>query len=167
MSYDATDIINMNLNNVQGGPVLRKQGDKAGRARGIFSATGGLATGPYSLVGLDGVALAIPPGSTITRVVYKVLTSFESGTDAATIALSCVAANDIKSALALSDGSNIWDAATLPVVCIPVTATLSTWLTVPTTGPLPIVATVGVEALTSGKLVVWVEWNYWGNIPLT
>lgn len=157
MSFSQTDLTN--LNNAEGLTKMfgRKHGAKMGRGRGIFSATGG------SSIAAHGTGLIIPKGSSITRCVYKVLTTFTSSTDAGTIALSCVAANDIVSAAAISTGTT-WDAS-IPIVCIPVTATLSTWLH--TTVDSEIVATVAVEALTAGKLVVFAEWLYWGDLDLT
>ncbi len=156
MSFDNQDVVNKN--NVEGqskmGPKL---GYKTGRGRCTFSATGGSSIAAHTL------DLVIPKGASITRCVYKVLTTFTSATDAGTIALSCVAANDIVSAVAISTGTT-WDAS-IPIVCIPVTATLSTWLH--TTADSPIVATVAVEALTAGKLVVFAEWIYWGDLALT
>ena len=74
-----------------------------------------------------------------------------------------VVANDIVSAAAISTGTT-WDAS-IPIVCIPVTATLSTWLH--TTADSEITATVAVEVLTAGKLVLFVEWLYWGDLALT
>lgn len=156
MSYDQADITA--FNNAEGvSKSPAKNGWKKGRGRCVFTATGG------STVAAHGMGLTVPKGASITRCVYKVLTNFESGTDAATIALSCVAANDIVTATALSVGTT-WDAG-IPVVCVPVTATLSTWLH--TTADSEITATVAVEALTQGKLVLFAEWLYWGDLALT
>jgi hypothetical protein len=156
MSFDQADVTA--LNNAEGvskSPV--KKGWKTGRGRCVFTATGGKAIAPH------GMGLTIPKGSSITRCVYKVLTTFTSATDAATIALHCVAANDIVSAAAISSGTT-WDAS-IPIVCVPVTATLSTWLH--TTVDSEVTATVAIEALTAGKLVLFVEWLYWGDLALT
>ena len=156
MSYDQADITT--FNNADGVSKLPSRGGwKKGKGRCVFTATGGKA------IAAHGLGLTIPKGASITRCVYKVLTTFTSSSDAGTIALHCVAANDIVSAAAISTGTT-WDAS-IPIVCIPVTATLSTWLH--TTADSEITATVAVEALTAGKLVLFVEWLYWGDLALT
>lgn len=132
-------------------------GKKQGCARAIFSATGGKAIGAHN------TDLVIPKGATVTKAYYKVLTTFTSATDAATIALSLVSANDIVSAVAISVGTT-WDASGL-VATIP-TGTLGNELAI-TTADTYVVATVAVEALTAGKLVLFVEWAYTGDLDLT
>lgn len=166
MSFDPQDVLNDN--NVEGQSKMGKAlGWKTGRVRAMFSATGGAAIGSHNLVGLDGVTtITIPKGATITRALYKVLTTFTSATDAGTIALQVVGANDVTSAVAISNGANPWDAADLPVAGTPVTHTLSTWLTNKTADVTP-KAVVAVEALTAGKLIVWLEYVYWGDVPVT
>jgi hypothetical protein len=145
-----------------GGPSQYKQpqkwGNKEGRARAVFTATGGKAIGAHSL------DLTIPKGAHVTKAHYKVLTTFTSATDAATIALSVVAANDVVSAIAISDGSNPWDAGGL-VLGLP-SGDMSDELAI-TTADVAVTATVAVEALTAGKLVVFVEWAYVGDLDLT
>lgn len=156
MSYDQSDITFFNnADGVSKSP--NRGGWKKGRGRCTFTATSGVAVGATTL------GLLLPKGTTVSRCVYKVLTNFESATDASTIALSLVAANDIVTATALSVGTT-WDAG-IPVVCVPVTATLSTWLH--TTVDSSMTATVGIEALASGKLVLFAEWFYWGDLALT
>lgn len=155
MSYDNADLVNRN--NVEGVSALgKKLGYKTGRGRGFFTATGG------SAIGAHGTGLIIPKGASITRVVYKVLTTCASATSAGTLALSCVAANDIVSAAAIS--TNVWNAG-IPVASIVVGGTLSTWLH--TTADSEIVATVAVEAFTAGKVIVFADWIYWGDVALT
>jgi hypothetical protein len=154
-SYTQTDVDN--LNNANGESKLsRHLGDRFGRARCEFSATGGKAIGAHTL------GLTIPKGSVITKAYYRVLTTFTSATDAATIALSIVGANDVVSAVAISNGANPWDAGNFATI---VTATVSTWLA--TTADSAVTATVAVEALTAGKLVLWVEWAYHGDVSAT
>ncbi len=159
MSYDQSDITA--LNNAEGVSKLPSRGGwKTGHGRCVFNASGDTS---MRTIAPHGLGLTIPKGSSIWRCVYKVLTTFTSATDAGTIALSVVAANDIVSAVAISTGTT-WDAS-IPIVCIPVTATLSTWLH--TTADSEITATVAVEALTAGKLVLFAEWLYWGDLALT
>lgn len=166
--FNPEDINNKNLLNEFGKGVGQNLGWKSGRARASFVATGGLATGTYNLVGADGVTpLTFPNGTTITRVVYKNLTTFASATSAATIALQIVSANDVVSAVAISNGSAPWTAADLPIVGVPVGGTLATWLTVKTNAGATAKAVVGVEALTAGKLVAFFDWLYWGDLGVT
>ncbi len=132
-------------------------GKKIGSGMGVFTATGGSSIAPH------GMGLVIPKGAVVTRCIYKVLTTFTSATDAGTIALSIVAANDVVTATAINSGTT-WDAS-IPIICVPVTATISTWLT--TTADSELTATVAVEALTAGKLIVWCEWFYFGDQTLT
>lgn len=157
MSFDYQDIVDRN--NVEDVTKLgKKLGYKSGRARTVFTATGGKVAGAYAL------DLVIPKGAVVKRAWYKTLTTFTSATDAATIALKIVGANDVVSAIAISDVSNPWDAGG-PKAGIPVTQTLSSWLT--TTADSAVTATVAVEDLTAGKLVVFVEWEYFGDLTLT
>lgn len=158
MSYDQADVTARN--NAEGvSKTPTRAGWKMGTGRCVFSPSG---DSTKRTIAAHGMGLTIPTGSSITRCVYKVLTTFTSATDAGQIALKCVAANDIVSAAAISTGTT-WDAS-IPIVCIPVTATLSTWLH--TTVDSEITATVSVEVLTAGKLVLFVQWLYWGDISL-
>lgn len=157
VSYSQADITSKNNAN-ESSQFPSREGWKLGGGRAEFTATGGKA------IAAHGLGLTIPKGATITRVIYKTLTTFTSATDAATIALHIVAANDVVTAVAISDGGNPWDAG-IPKVTTPVTATASTWLH--TTADSELTATVAVEALTAGKLVVFVEWVYWGDLSLT
>jgi len=157
ISLDTTDLNNLNDAN---GEVknTRTHGYKMGGGRAVLSATGGLATGAV------GLGLFIPRGAVLTRVLYKVLTTFTSATDAATIALSIATANDLVSAAAISAGGNPWDATSVPVATL-VTPTLSSNIAL--TEKRELTATVAVEDLTAGKLVVWAEWVYHGDIAAT
>lgn len=103
--------------------------------------------------------LLIPKNSYVTKAYYKVVTTFTSATDAATIAIKITGANDIVSAIAISDGTNVWDSGGL-VPTIP-TGALSNEVAV-TADSYP-TFTVAVEALTAGKLVLWLEWAYYGD----
>lgn len=52
---------------------------------------------------------AVPAGANVIGGWYKVLTTFTSVGDGATIALSLVGANDLVTAIAINDASNPWD----------------------------------------------------------
>lgn len=156
-SFSATDIDNFN-NACDVSSLPQKYGYKMGRARVEFTATGGKDTGTY------GLGLTIPAKSYVTKAFYKVLTTFTSASaDAGTIALQVASANDLVSAVAISDGSNPWDASGL-VVCIP-TGSMANEVAVSTAAEVS--AVVGTAALTAGKLVLWLEWVYYGDVTAT
>jgi hypothetical protein len=100
----------------------------------------------------------LPPNSYIIKAWYEVLTTFTSATDAGTLALSLEVNNnvDIVTAIAISDVSDPWDVATLPVDAVQDGVTAN--FTEKTTGYRSVVADVAVEALTDGLLAVYVEY---------
>ena len=55
----------------------------------------------------------IPDNAIITNAFYEVNTTFSSATDACTIAIHVEGANDLVDAIAISDGSNVWDSTVL------------------------------------------------------
>lgn len=91
----------------------------------------------------------VPAGYIAAAYGYRVITTFTSATDAATIALGVQTdgAAGLKAALAISNGANPWDAGIVGLV----TAAAPVF----TTAARSLVATVAVEALTAGKLVVY------------
>ena len=156
-SFTQDDITN--LNNANGLTTRsRFHGWRTGAARCTFTATSGKA------IGTHGLGLTIPKGALVTKAYYKVLTTFTSATDAATIALQVKSANDLVTAVAISNGGNPWDAGG-GVVCTP-TGTLANEVD-NDTADSEVSAVVAVEALTAGKLVLWVEWAYYGDLALT
>jgi hypothetical protein len=158
ISLDNGDLVHLNNGDSNEDTATRTHGYKHGGGRCVFSATGG------SSIAAHGLSLIVPAGAVLTRVCYKVLTTFTSATDAATIALKVVGANDIISAVAISNGANPWDSTSVPVATL-VTHTLSSNIAV--TADSEITATVAVEALTAGKLVIWAEWMYHGDLSAT
>ena len=155
LSYDEI----YNLDNKLGPLAAHKAalGTKIGVARAEFSATSGKDVAAYDL------NMLLPAGCVVKNVYYKVLTTFTSATDAGTIALRLLGANDLVSAVAISNGGNPWDAAALPVQSL--VSSLATALV--TTAETRLVATVAVEALTAGKLVVFAEYVYHGDVKAT
>lgn len=159
MTSSLTNADVSNLNNANS-PSLnsRTHGYKMGGGRCVFTATGGKA------IGTHGLGLTVPKGAMVTKAYYKVLTTFTSATDAATIALQVKSGNDVVSAIAISNGANPWDAgggvATIP------TGSLSNEID-NDTADNEVSAVVATEALTAGKLVLWVEWAYYGDLALT
>ncbi len=156
-AFTQTDITNMNEAN---GLTThsRFHGWRMGQARCVFTATGGKS------IATHGLGLTIPKGAAITKAYYKVLTTFTSATDAATIALQVVGANDLVTATAISAGGNIWDAGGMVVTAA--TGAMSNEVDNASVDS-EVSAVVAVEALTAGKLVVFVEWAYYGDLALT
>lgn len=104
-------------------------------------------------IAAHGLGVYIPSGAIVTRAWYQVKTTFTSATDAGTIAIEVQSANDVVSAIAISDVSNPWDAGfKAGIEDGTVTHMLST------TAERELTATVAVEALTAGKLVLFVEY---------
>lgn len=113
----------------------------------------------------------LPSKAVITNVFFDVVTTFTSATDAATIAYKAQAANDMLSALAISDAQNIHDAGIHAGLIgfpnlgadaahdsqIEVAALFAATL-LKLTAEREITATVAVEALTAGKAVIYVEY---------
>lgn len=121
-----------------------------------------------------GLSVYIPDNAVITNVFYDVVTTFTSaGADAGTIALSIQAADDLVAAIAISDASNVYDAGMHGTLTAG-TTTLSeagpntrTQIVnaadiaagyIKMTAEREITATVAVQALTAGKLNIYIEY---------
>ena len=89
----------------------------------------------------------VPAGWIVIAYGYRVITTFTSATDAATIALGVATdgAAGLKAATAISTGTT-WDAG--------ITGLVTAAAPVFTTAARSLVATIAVEALTAGKLTV-------------
>lgn len=121
-------------------------------------------------IAAHGLGVYIPTKAIITNAFYEVLTTFTSATDAATIALSAQSAGDLKAAIAISNASNVWDAGVAG--CLPgsyaertvagdtaiLDAASKAASYVKCTAERELTATVAVEALTAGKLILFVEY---------
>lgn len=107
----------------------------------------------------------------ITRAFYEVNTTFTSATDSATIAIMVEGAGDVVAALAISDGTNIWDAGlhgtivgspTLGADASHDTAIEVGALTaasfIKVAGQEEVTFTVGTDVLTAGKLTLYLEY---------
>lgn len=104
-------------------------------------------------IGAINLGVFLPDNAVIRRAWYDVVTTFTSATDAATVALKAQTAGDLKAAIAISDVSNPWDAAIKDGVPVDTAATA-----IKLTAERELVLTVAVEALTAGKLVLYVEY---------
>lgn len=123
-------------------------------------------------VAAHGLGVYIPDNAVITKVWVDVITTFTSASaDSGTIAIHAQAADDIVAAIAISDGTNVWDAGLhgskigYPALgadaahdtAIEVAALeAASWLKL--TAEREITATVAVAALTAGKAIIFVEY---------
>lgn len=78
--------------------------------REVAVATYDVSGGDTATAGAHGLGVYIPTKAIITRVWVDVVTTFTSANDSATLAIHLQAANDVVSAIAISDASNVWDA---------------------------------------------------------
>lgn len=100
---------------------------------------------------------ALPAKATITQAWIDVQTTFTSATDAATIALGYTGATGaFDAAVAISDGSNPWDAAAPRASVGAADAAVGNFIALATN--VDVVATIAAEALTAGKLTVCVRY---------
>lgn len=114
----------------------------------------------------------IPDNAIITKCWYDVITTFTTAsTDAGTLALKVQGANDLVSAIAVSDGTNVWDAGVHGSLLgypnlgadaahdssIEVAA-LFAGVMLKTTAERQLVATIAVQVFLTGKLVLYVEY---------
>lgn len=122
-------------------------------------------------IAAHGLGVYIPIKAVITKFYYDVVTTFTSATDAGTIAYSAQGANDLLSAIAISDATNVHDAglhAGLPGYpnlgadaahdSQVENAALNAATFIKLTVERELTATVAVEALTAGKAVLCVEY---------
>ncbi len=115
------------------------------------------------------VGAYIPNNAVITNAVIDVITTFTSAADTATIAVKVQAADDIVAAIAINDGTNVWDAGlhgtlmgnwaldgnSLTAVAM---AAGRTGAMLKTTAMREVTFTVAVQALTAGKLNLYLEY---------
>lgn len=140
-------------------------------ATAIFDTAGVDSAGAANTaVGAHPLGVFIPTKAVITNAWVDVITTFVSaGADAGTIALKAQGANDLVSAIAISDASNVWDAGihgTLvgyPAITgdavtalANIAAVAATYIK--TTAERELTATVGGQILSAGKLALFVEY---------
>ena len=98
------------------------------------------------------LGVTIPDSAIIIGGLLEVLTTFTSANDTATIAFSVEAADDIVPAVAIDNVSNPWDVGKHVVEPEIGTAESSS---IKTSAARAVTATVGVQALTAGKAIVF------------
>lgn len=119
-------------------------------ARATFDPSG---TAGHRTIAAHGLGVTIPDNAIVCGGFVDSDVTATSATDAATIALSVQGANDIVSAIAISNGANPWDAGLHPI--IPKANTPET-TGIKLTAAREITATVAVEALLLGHFTVFV-----------
>lgn len=98
----------------------------------------------------------LPKNFIITQAFIHVLTTFTSATDAATIKLGYTGADTaFDAAIAISDGTNPWDAAAPRVADNAADGVVTNFITAAAGDA--VLATVATETLTAGKLLVVIE----------
>jgi hypothetical protein len=122
-------------------------------------------------IAAHGLGVYLPAKAIITNAWYDVVSTFTSATDAATVAFKVQSANDILSAIAISDASNVLDAGIHGTVigypnfgadaahdsAVEVAALFASSM-LKLTASRELTATVAVEALTGGKANLFVEY---------
>jgi hypothetical protein len=121
-------------------------------------------------VATHGLGIYIPSNAIITRAFYDVITTFTSANDSATIGLYAVQAGDLVAAIAISAANpGVWDAGVRGTLinspAVPADATSAIITTaayaatlLKTTATKELKVIVGVQALTAGKLRLYVEY---------
>ena len=123
-------------------------------AGGHFRATYDVTGGDSGAIGTFASGVVLPNNAVVTRAYYYVETTFTSATDAATIAIGVNTddAAGLKAAVAISDGSNPYDAGWHE--CIQ-DGTAAAFSEVTTAAGRSVEFVVAVEALTAGKAVLF------------
>ena len=136
----------------------------------VFDTAGNDSSGVSNkTVAAHGTGVFLPLGAVITKAWTDVKTTFTSGTSAATIALKCQTAGDLVAAIAINSGSSRWasglggtlvgtqalDGNALTAIA---NAAATAAAMIKLTAEREIVATVAVEALTAGKMGIYVEY---------
>jgi hypothetical protein len=121
-------------------------------------------------VAAHGTGVYLPIGAIVTDAWFDVKTTFTSaGADAGTIATSVVGAGDINAAIAISDASNVWDAGLHGSVAGTqaldgnaltsiASAAANAATMIKCTAEKEITVTVATQALTAGKMAIFVEY---------
>ena len=97
----------------------------------------------------------LPANAIIVGGVVDVVKTFTSENDTATIAISLVEANDIVAAKAINATGDVWDAG-LQAIIPKANTPESTGIKL--AADTPVTVSVGVEALTAGKFVLYLDY---------
>ncbi len=119
----------------------------------VFDAEG--EDNPNQTVAAHALDVKLPANAIICGGVVDVVKTFTSKNDTATIAISVAQANDIVAAKAINATGDVWDAglhAIIPKANTPESTGIKL------TAEKAITVTVGVEALTAGKAVIYLDY---------
>lgn len=110
--------------------------------------------------GTIGLGVTLPDNALIRRAWYEVITTFTSATDAATVALNIPTDGDLVDAIAISDGTNPWDAGLHDIVNA---ANVAENVDAPTgylklTGAREVSLVIATEDLTAGKAIFFIDY---------
>lgn len=124
------------------------------KARVIFDSAGTDSSGAAnSAIGSHGTGVFLPTKAIITRVYWENVTGFTSAANTATIAITANSAGDLKAATAVSNAAYSTSGTFADGVQGGAAANF-----VQCSAEREIVLTVAVQALTAGRLVLWVEY---------
>lgn len=149
-------------------PSTRYNGSSPYRvASAVFDPSGNTA---QRATGAHGLGVYIPDNAIITKAWYDVITTFTSADDSATIALHVQSAGDIQAAVAISTGTPYDAGLHASLLGFPnlgadaahdsaaEVGALYMGVSLKMTAERELVATVATQALTAGKLVLYVEY---------
>jgi len=119
----------------------------------VFDAEG--EDNPNQAVGAHALPVKLPANSIIVGGVVDVVKTFTSKNDTATIAISVAQANDIVAAKAINATGDDWDAGLQAIV--PKSNTPES-TGIKLTAEKVVTVTVGTEALTGGKFVLYLDY---------
>ena len=139
-------------------------------AQAVFDPSADTALRP---TGTYGLGVYIPDNAIITKVWYDVVTTFTTASaDAGTLAITIQSAGDAVAAIAVSDASNVWDAGIhASLIGFPnlgadsahdsalEVAALFAGTMLKMTAEREITVAVATQALTAGKMVIYVEYT--------
>lgn len=120
------------------------------KATWSYADQGGAASSDLTLHDAQGNAVTLPTGAIIRDCLIDVVTQPASSTGSATLAFSSKAVADLKAAAAVASYTT-----TTPIVCLPV-GTVGTMIK--TSSELTLKVRTGSEALTAGKINLWIEY---------
>jgi len=103
-----------------------------------------------------GLGVTLPDNAIVTRAWYEVITTLTSAADTATVSID-IPVNDVAgivAATAINAGGNVWDAGLHEAIQDGTAANFST----KTTAARELSITIGVQAVTAGKFVLFCEY---------
>lgn len=115
-----------------------------------YAVSGGAANSDISLLDHEGLPVTLPANAIITNCLIDVATQPTSSTNSGSLAFSSSAVADLKAAAFVASYTT-----SARIACIP---TGTTGTMIKTSSELTLKMRIGSEALTAGKVNVWVEY---------